>query len=243
MDFVNEMNSSLDRFVEIVRTRRSTRHFEQPQKLVAPELLEKLLEAARWSPSGFNLQPTHFVVVTDEKLKEKLYRACLKQRQVLEAGAIIVFTGDRRAVKNNFEKILRQDREAGANTEEYEKFLRKNVPLSFNRGFLGIGFLWKLAAELIVGRFTPVPKLQAVHLDYWLAKQVSIAATTFMLAAEVAGLATCAMEGFGESHVRRALNIPRSQTVVLLIAVGYADNSAQRKTRLPLAEIVHQDSW
>lgn len=235
------MGLSVDQFIEIVRTRRSTRHFEP--KAVPAELLEPLLEAARWSPSAFNLQPTHFVVVTDQARKEKLYPACMKQRQVLEAGAVVVFTGDRDVVQHNFEKILRQDRDARANSAEYEKLLRRHVPLSFNRGFLGLGFLWKLAAEVIAGKFTPIPKLQAVHRDYWLAKQVSIAAQTFMLAAQVAGLATCPMEGFSEAAVRDALEIPSNQAVILVVPVGYADNSAQTKTRLPLTELVHQNSW
>jgi len=235
------MNLSLNQFTDIVKARRSTRHFEP--KAVAPELIEQLLEAARWSPSGFNLQPTHFVVVTDQALKEKLYPACMKQRQVLDAGAVVVFTGDRDVVTHHFEKMLRQDREAKAINADYEKFLRKNVPLSFDRGFLDFGFLWKLAAEMIVGRFVPIPKLQAIHRDYWLAKQASIAAQTFMLAAQVAGLATCPMEGFSERAVRKVLDIPRHQAVILIVPVGYANNSAQTKTRLSLAELVHHNSW
>jgi len=235
------MKLGVNQFIEIVKARRSTRHFES--KPVAPEVLNQLLEAARWSPSAFNLQPTHFIVVTDRARKEKLYPACMKQRQILEAGAVVVFTGDRRVVENNFEKTLRQDREAHANSREYEQLLRKNVPLSFNRGFLGLGFLWKLAAEKIIGRFIPIPKLQAIDRDYWLAKQVAIAAQTFMLAAEVAGLATCPMEGFSERAVREALDIPLNQSVVLVVPVGYADNSKQTKTRLSLADLVHYNGW
>lgn len=235
------MNINLNQFIEIVRSRRSTRHF-RPEP-VAPELLEELLEAARWSPSAFNLQPTHFVVVTDQKLKEKLYPACMNQSQILEAGATVVFTGDRRVVEHNFERILKLDREAKANSAEYEKLLRKNVPLSFNRGFLGLGLLWKSLAEAIVGRFVPIPKLQAVHRDYWLAKQAAIAAQTFMLAAHVAGLSTCPIEGFSERAVQEALNIPCDQAVILVVPVGYADNAALTKTRLSLDELVHQNSW
>jgi nitroreductase len=235
------MSINLKQFTQIVRSRRSTRHFTP--RPVAPELLQELIEAAHWSPSAFNLQPTHFVVVTDQKLKEKLYPACMKQRQVLEAGAVIIFTGDRRVVEHNFERVLQQDREAKANSPEYEKLLRKNVPLSFNLGFLGLGWLWKFLAETVLGRFIPIPKLQAVHKDYWLAKQVSIAAQTFMLAAHVAGLATCPMEGFSERAVQRALDIPPHQAVILVVPVGYADNSAAVKTRLSLSEVVHQNCW
>jgi putative NAD(P)H nitroreductase len=233
--------ANLERFVELARGRRSARHF-LPEP-VAPDLLDKLLEAARWAPSGFNLQPTDFVVVTDPAAKEKLYPACRKQRQVLEAGATVVFTGDRRVVANQFEQILNQDREAGAINAAYEQLLRKSVPLLFNRGPLGIGRLWKAIVEAVLGPFVPVPSVQAVHMDYWLAKQASLSAMTFMLAAHAAGLATCAMEGFGERAVRRALGIPSHQLVVLLVAVGHANNSSLVKTRLPLAAKLHRNHW
>lgn len=235
------MNINLNQFTEVVRSRRSTRHFQS--KAVPAELLQEILEAAHWSPSAFNLQPTHFVVVTEQSLKEKLYSACMNQKQVLEAGAVVVFTGDRHVIEHNFERVLKQDRAANANSKEYEQLLRKNVPLSFNRGFLGFGWLWKALAEVIIGRFIPIPKLQAVHRDYWLAKQVSIAAQTFMLAAEVAGLATCPMEGFSERAVQQALKIPSDQAVILVIPIGYADNSKQTKTRLSLSKVVHQNGW
>lgn len=233
--------TSLALFIDLLRSRRSTRHFRPDP--VPPNLLDELLEAARWAPSGFNLQPTHFVVVTDPAVKAKLFPACMKQRQVLDAGATVVFTGDRCVVANHFERALQQDRAAGAINADYEQLLRKSVPLLFNQGPLGIGWLWKAVFEAVAGRFITIPSIQAVHKTFWLAKQVSLSAMVFMLAAEVAGLATCPMEGFGEQAVRRALGIPSSQRVVLVVAVGYADNSALTKTRLPLAERVHREQW
>lgn len=228
-------------FLDHVHARRSTRHFRPDP--VPPQLLDQCLEAARWAPSGFNLQPTHFVVVTDPAVKQLLFRPCMRQRQVVEAGATVVFTGDRQVVANQFEEVLRQDREAGAINQAYEALLRRAVPLSFHRGPLGISGLWKRLAELVAAPFTPIPNIQAVHMDYWLAKQVSLSAMLFMLAAHVAGLATCPMEGFGERQVRRALGIPSTHQVVLVIPVGYADNSTTTKTRLPLDSRVHRERW
>jgi putative NAD(P)H nitroreductase len=233
--------TNLERFVDLARGRRSARHFLPDP--VAPDVLDKLLEAARWAPSGFNLQPTHFVVVTDPAVKAKLFPACRKQRQVLEAGATVVFTGDRRVVENQFEQILKRDREAGAINAVYEQLLRKSVPLLFDRGPLGIGRLWKAIVEAVLRPFLPIPSVQAVHMDFWLAKQVSLSAMTFLLAAQAAGLAACAMEGFGERAVRQALGIPSSQLVVLLVAVGHADNSSLARTRLPLEGMVHRNHW
>ena len=155
----------------------------------------------------------------------------------------MVFTGDRRVAENHLDRVLRQDLEAGAINAAYEQMLRNNVPLLFNEGLLGIGRLWKAVFEAVVGRFLFIPEVQAVHKSFWLGKQVCMSAMVFMLAAQAAGLATCAMEGFGEHAVRRALGIPSSHTVVLVVAVGYADNSALTKTRLPLEGRVHREGW
>ena len=42
---------------------------------------------------------------------------------------------------------------------------------------------------------------------------------------------------------RQVLGIPASQTVVLVMPVGYADRPAARKTRLPLEGRLHRDHW
>lgn len=233
--------TNLAKFLDDVRNRRSTRHFRSDP--IPPKLLDDVLEAARWAPSGFNLQPIHFVVVTEPAVKERLYPACMKQRQILEAGATVVFTGDRQVVANNFERVLKQDREAAAISDEYEKLLRRAVPLFFEQGPFGLGWLWKYAVAVAASPFTPIPSVQAIHKNYWLAKQAGVSAMAFMLAAHVAGLSTCPMEGFGERQVRRALSIPDTHSVILVIPVGYADNSAMVKTRLPLNGQVHREQW
>jgi len=58
------------RFTEVMSTRRSIRAF-------APEafdlsLIEMALEAANSAPSGANVQPWHFVVVTDPAIKSRI---------------------------------------------------------------------------------------------------------------------------------------------------------------------------
>lgn len=57
----------------LVRTRRSIRRYtDQP---VAPEIVERLLEAARWAPSAHNRQPWRFVVLTTTQAKTQLAEA------------------------------------------------------------------------------------------------------------------------------------------------------------------------
>ena len=55
---------------ELITTRRSTRLFQN--KPVEKELLEKLVEAGRYAPSGGNSQTTHFFVITDREVLDEL---------------------------------------------------------------------------------------------------------------------------------------------------------------------------
>jgi len=56
--------------VDVILTRRSIRVYEK--RKVPESVLNKILEAGRQAPSASNRQPWHFIVVTDDELKEKL---------------------------------------------------------------------------------------------------------------------------------------------------------------------------
>jgi len=56
--------------LDLIKTRRSIRIFSG--KNVDDELVEKILEAGRWAPSGMNNQPWRFAIVKDQGLKNKL---------------------------------------------------------------------------------------------------------------------------------------------------------------------------
>jgi len=58
-------------FLELVKNRQSTRAFDS-EKPVEREKVQKILEAARLSPSACNAQPWHFIVVDDPDLKNKV---------------------------------------------------------------------------------------------------------------------------------------------------------------------------
>jgi len=55
----------------------------------------KVLEAARVAPSGGNRQPWKFILVKDDKLKQKMIPACSDQTFVAEAPLIVVACGQR----------------------------------------------------------------------------------------------------------------------------------------------------
>ncbi len=226
----------------IIRNRRATRHFKADSPPTA--MLDKLLDTARWAPSGYNLQPTHFVMVTDHTTKQSLREACMGQAQITEAPVVIVFAGDTVAWRHHLEPALQCDLEAGGINEIYAAMLRRMVPLAFSTQPLGLGWLVKAILGPRLSFVRPMPSLPAVHRRYWLAKQVALVAMNFMIIAEAAGLATCPMEGFDPRRVRGVLGIPRSVLPVLVIPVGYAATSSPAtKTRLPLQQLLHHERW
>lgn len=56
--------------IDALLSRRSIRHYEPTA--IPKEMLDKILEAGRMAPSAGNKQPWHFIVITDDKLKQEL---------------------------------------------------------------------------------------------------------------------------------------------------------------------------
>jgi nitroreductase len=73
-------------FVDIVKTRRSIRRYEDRD--VPPDTLNTILETARWSPSWANTQCWEIVVVRDPAVKQQL-QATLPPKGNPAAGAMV----------------------------------------------------------------------------------------------------------------------------------------------------------
>jgi nitroreductase len=71
-------------FYEDLRRRRSVREFSD--RLVPREIIDNCLLAAGTAPSGANLQPWHFVVVSDPGMKRKIRLAAEEEEREFYAG-------------------------------------------------------------------------------------------------------------------------------------------------------------
>jgi coenzyme F420-0:L-glutamate ligase/coenzyme F420-1:gamma-L-glutamate ligase len=69
----DEPESPVPRVLDTIHGRRSVRRYLQ--KRVPEDLVERVLEAARWAPSPHGRQPWRFAVITREETKERLARA------------------------------------------------------------------------------------------------------------------------------------------------------------------------
>lgn len=64
----------MESFLQLAASRQSDRSYDV-SRTVEPEKLERILEAARLSPSACNAQPWKFVVVTDSQLAREVGKA------------------------------------------------------------------------------------------------------------------------------------------------------------------------
>ncbi len=82
----NVFGENMDIF-ELIKTRRSIRKFtDEP---VSDEIIDKLIEAGAWAPSGLNNQPWKFAVIRDNELKTKISTLTRYSRIVLNANTLI----------------------------------------------------------------------------------------------------------------------------------------------------------
>ena len=87
--------------LSLLKSRRSIRLYQD--KPIPQDLLSQILEAGRWAPTGANLQPWHFIVVTDQETKKEIGKVArfffIKFFPVEKAPVLLVLSFDKRKGK------------------------------------------------------------------------------------------------------------------------------------------------
>lgn len=210
-------------FSEVISSRRATPSFDG---LPLPdEILLKILEAGRESPSGSNLQPWRFVVVRDKEQKHRLREAAMGQSKVEEASAVIVCCGDLNAPRGeSLEAVHAESEKHGFSKEQNDK-KKEQLTKTFS---------------------APAGNAMGIAPDYavWVNRHVMIAFTSMMWMAEVLGYDTAPMEGFYEDKVKSVLNIPEDIRVIALLAIGKLKGADKPFAgRRKLEDICFADKW
>lgn len=177
----------------VISRRRATPAFRDDP--VPEDTLEELLEMATLAPSGYNLQPWRFIVVRDREGKRRLREAAYGQPKVESAPVMIIACGDLEGWKGaDMDRMLADGKQTGSIKDDAQaESIRRN------------------AGAYIAGQ----------NVEVWVTRQVMIAFTHLMLAAETRGLDTAPMEGFEEPKVRAAFGVPDSARVIALMGIGY----------------------
>lgn len=219
----------LDRFASFIANRHTVRTFLP--RPIDPHLVNRLIDCARWAPNALNLQPTHFVVITDADRRRRLAHV-LAQPHTAEAPVLIVFVADPDAAERNLEPMLAQELSAGTFDEDGATAERAKI-----RGLFQLDRpRWR--RHLGKGR-------SATHLDArdWAVRQTLVSASVFILAANAAGLGAAPADRFDPAVVRDAIGSPRTCEPVIVVAIGWPLEPGRSTQRLPAPLVIHRDTW
>jgi nitroreductase len=200
---------------EAIARRRATRHFD-PDRPLPDDVLERLLRLSTFAPSGFNLQPWRFLVVREERNRQKLRTSAFNQPKITEAPVVVIILGYQHPHRSHLDTIVEEQLARGAITPDLARELRSRTVQAMER----------------------VP-----DLGFWAMRSTMLAAATLMLAAESLGIASAPMEGFQPEKVKDAFGIPDDHTVCCLVALGFAAESKPFPGRLPLAEVAYLEHF
>lgn len=197
-------------FMDVIRERRSVRHYDPTAKISRDELMEMIKEATL-APSSSNLQPWRFLVIDEQPLKEKLLPIAFNQKQVVDASAVIAVLADYEGYKQA-EKIYKKAVAAGYMTEEVKATLTENI----NKRYANRERALIKQIALVDG---------------------GLVAMQFMLVAKARGYDTVPMGGYNNEQFKEAFHISDKYETVMLIAVGKAAQAGHPTTRLDVEDI------
>jgi nitroreductase len=218
---------------EIMRTMRAMRRL-QPDP-VPDELLERLVEAATWAPSGSNEQGYEFVVVTDRALMARL--APLWGRSVdayLDSVGRVTPAGQNDGVR----RAARYQREHFHETPALiVACYRSRRPDAATAARLLRSFPPTDAARLLAR----APRINALAE----ASSVYPGVQNLLLAARALGLGAVVTiwHLMLEHEWKRELGIPRGVNTYAVVPVGWPLGRFGPVTRRPAAEAIHRDRW
>ena len=188
------------KFKEVLTKRRSVNFFN-PNKQLDLKLFEEIINDAVLSPSAFNLQPWEIIAVKSSEAKEKLFTAC-SQPKILEAPMTLILVGD---------------------TFGYGR----DNPMWNTKIDLGMS---EEKVNSVIQMCETILYPTEVKRNAMAVRDVSLLAMCIMLCAKNLGVDTHPMIGFSEEKVKELFKIDESKTVVMLLSIGYFDES---KTLLP----------
>jgi nitroreductase len=170
--------------LEIIKNRRSIRVFKKQD--IPPDIIEKLLEAARWAPSAGNVQPWAFVVVSSQKMKQSLSMAAFGQKTLEEASVVIVVCADEKLAEQSY-------------------------------GVRG--------------------------KSLFCLQDTAAAIQNILLTAYSLGLGSCWIGAFKEDEIKKAIKAPKEMRPIAMIPIGYPNEAPSARSRRPVSEIMHKETF
>ena len=208
-------------FHDVISTTRSIRRYRTDP--IPDDVLDRVLQAAVWAPSGGNRQPWRMIVVSDTDQKKRL-------------GALYV---------EEWAKYVAYDMENARNApQEAREKLAAGLAV-------GTNLAEKLHEVPVVVFFVHDSRLIYVTDDHL--PRTSVVGGASLYPAVQNLLTAARAEGLGgvlttliarrEDEVRAILGFPAEWGVHAMVPLGWPQGRHGALTRLPLAKMVHRDRW
>lgn len=208
---------SYEFFKNIVTNRRSIRRFKDEP--VPKEIIEEIIDCARWAPSDTNQQPWKFISISNKNIIQKIEEATKKGMEKLK----------KRAEKLGKEDVIKK-------IEVFSRYalVFKNAPHMLI--CLAEPYKSKFTEEI----FDPIGYSKGIWRDEGI-KSTSLAVQNILLAAHALGYGACPMSApiiLAEEEIRKVLNVEDKYIIALIIALGKPEGSTSAPPRKELSEIL-----
>lgn len=234
-------------FDQIINARRSVRIYDENANFDST-IVTKSLERAVLSANSSNMQLWEFYQVSSVEKKKEVVKACMHQSAARTASELVVFVTRQDKWKAratwNLENMRKQfeGRALTGKDKRALSYYEKLMPLFYTNDFLGIATFIRFC---IVAYHTIINK-PIIHLishsdqRVSLHKSCALAAQTFMLSMKAEGYDTCPMEGFDEKMIKKALNLPSSAEICMVMAcgIGKTEGIYSARTRVDNSEVI-----
>jgi len=200
--------------LELVKKRRSVRKIKPDP--IPDGSVEKIIEIARWAPSGFNTQPWEFVVVRKRELKEKI-------SEILQSNMPVPPSGQK-------------DGDNADNSKNAKPGgLDPDIPV-----FIILCGDWRAK----VGLPGDMPENPERYQKVYQSGMASAFLYMHMAAASM-GLASrwvsTASSPVPEKKIKGLLGIPEPLFIYDMMALGYGASTPPEKLLKPLEDMIHYD--
>jgi nitroreductase len=210
--------------IDVIMSRKSIRRYKPDP--VPDEMLDKILEAARWAPTGENYQPWRFIVIRDQETRNKI-----GDLSKVGSGSRMTAWYCMGHMQKRFEKIADPVKRA-----EVLRFMYSGEVSEFSK-----------QAPVIIA---VIGSLQVGSVD--VPYDLCAATENILLEAHSLGLGACWVHGpvattRDAKKFKEILKIPTGMNeykVIAYIAIGFpAEERKHPRPKLPLEDLVYWEEY
>jgi FMN reductase (NADPH) len=211
-----EATMDIENFIDLLKSRRSIRAYKPDP--IPDEYIQKIIEAARWAPSGGDSQPWEFIVIKRKEIKDKI------------ADLFMESTKPLRQAELTREKDLRIPA------------LEMEMP---EPGFKSAPVLIVLCGDARTNEAFPLTIYQKWGTEVFISNLAG-AFLCMQLAAKSLGLGSQWVSATGslmENKLKELLSIPEKIKIYDMMAVGYPAYQLGPRSPRKIDEMTHSERY